>query len=224
MTLRKGRTGRLACLALFRRGTGPAPGLRRGSESGGDGVFFDVADGSELDSLANPAIKRLFLPKRLASKTEYLVRLARRRTLQPARDRGQRYVRRDQDMDVVRHDHPGVKLVKPSLTFARFNGVRHEIGDSRIAQPTWSEARPVQFSILYKESVSRPGIGLQDACNGRQRSVQAPGQKIGGSVGLKVGHSSSVFGHRDSKMTGATACPTYQSASRDEHSQRESHL
>ena len=214
MTLRKGRTGRLACLALFRRGTGPSPGLRSGSESGCHGVLFDVADGSELNPVTNPAIKGLFLPKGLAGKAEYLVGVAGRRPLQPAGYRTQRDFRGDQDVYVVRHDDPCVKSVKPSFIFSRFDCVCDEIGDSGVLRPTWSESCSVEFSILGDESVSGPGIGSQNirASNGRQRSMQSPGQKIRRSVRLKMGHSSSVFGHRGLKMTGGTACPTYQSA------------
>ena len=145
---------------------------------------------------ANPMIPGLIEPEGLPGQAKYLVSFASRRTLQPARDNGQRHMGRDKQVNMIRHDHPGVKFVKPSLAFARFDGVRHEIGNSSIFQPFRSGKRSIQFAILSHKAVSGPRVGFQQrsTCRGF-RSVQPPCEEKRGIFGLKVRQPSLIFGH-----------------------------
>ncbi len=177
----------------------PAPISGIMYETRGHGVLFDVAlRPVQTFSTADQVIPGFVEPKGFAGKTEYLVGPSCRRTFQPASNRGDWNLGRDEQVDVVRHDHPCVKGVKRSFTFARFDRIGHQVGNWRIFQPCRSGDGPVLFAIFSHEALSRPRIGFQEgsACHS-YGSVQPPCQEKRGAFGLKVRQSSSVFGHKN---------------------------
>ena len=177
--------------------TGPGPVFRRAHQTGINRVRFNVRYGSvELIRVAKIVVPGLVLPERLTGSTQYPIRVPRGRSFQPSHQHRHGNPRKNQQMHVVRHDHPGTQFVKVSLGLPGHNSAGNQISDTSVREPALPSALPIQSTVLSHEGLSgsclRSGSGP-----GRQRSPQAPGQEEVSMMGMIVGQPSAVFGHEE---------------------------
>src|SRR5690242_7456505 len=93
-----------------------------------------MTDALEFRGIPNPMIKRFVLPKRLACAAEPAVDVTSCNSLQGTRNLGEGYVRVEENMDVVGHDHIGVQLVAAKLG-AMHDRIFGVSGELRAGQP-----------------------------------------------------------------------------------------
>ena len=55
-------------------------------------------------------------------------------------------------VDVIRHDHPRMELVKTANRLAVQESVRNYAGDSRILQPVRAAMHAVELLVLFQQS------------------------------------------------------------------------
>jgi hypothetical protein len=176
----------------------PAPHSGRWHEARRHGVLFDVAnDFVELGGVANPAVPGFLPPEGLTGEFQNLVGFVSGRALQPTRHRGERHLWRDQQVDMVWHDHPGVKFVKPPVCLSCRDGFGNYRCDTYIPQPARPRRVAVQPSIRADERVSGSRVRFQDRllfADGN-RSVQAPRHEYWVAFDVDVRELSSVDEH-----------------------------
>ena len=66
---------------------------------------------------------------------------------------GQRHVRQDQQVHMIGHDDPSLRLIEPLLVFTVANRFHYLSRDPRITQP-WLPMVPGQRTILSGESMA----------------------------------------------------------------------
>jgi hypothetical protein len=205
-------------------GARPGPQFGRRHEPRGHGVLLDVSSCSGETLIASdPVIPRFVLPEGLARSTEQPVGGASCGSLKPAHERRNRHGRRDQNVNVVRHHHPRMKLVEQTPVLAISDRIGSKKGDSRICQPSGTGSCPIEFTISRYKSVPRPRIRYQNflSGDGRQRSVQPPSEEQRSSFRLEVWQVSSVFWHIADGQAEAPVPPLF-SVIGGENSQRKS--
>jgi len=170
------------------------PVFRTFDETRRNGIVFDVSnDSAEFVGISHPAIEGLVAPERLACATEDAIGLTGGGTFQPASNRGQRDVRRNQQVNVVWHDDPGVKAIKLSVQRASENRRGNKACNPCIRQPLSTSSIAIESSVLSYES---PACGQKYVpLGGRYRSMQPPVQKNRNSFRADMRQSSAVFEH-----------------------------
>jgi hypothetical protein len=161
-------------------------------------ILFDVShDLVELGAVANPAVPGFLSPKRLTRESKNPVGFVSCRALQPAGDLRHRYVRRDQEMDVIRHDYPGMQFVEASNCRTGCHCVRYHGGDAHVPQPTRPGFGAVQHSVRDNECVTGPRVRFQDGflLADRYGFMQSPRQKYLMALTVDVREFSSVDEH-----------------------------
>jgi len=129
-----------------------APLLGRQSQSGADRVEFDIRfHFLELVRTSNPVIEGFVLPEGLAGAVQDGVGLAGGLALDPCGDFGKFDSRRDQNVDVVRHDHEGVQVEVCRLVAESADDA---IGDFGAAQPGGADRGAVQEAVLFDEAAA----------------------------------------------------------------------
>jgi len=176
----------------------PTPEFDAIDEAGGHRILLDISDDFvELSGIANPAVPGFLSPEGLSRESKNLVGFVARGALQPAGDRWKRYLGRDQEMDVVWHDNPGVQFVEPTECFACFNGLGDQRSDAYIAEPARSRCVAIKNSIRSRECMTRPRVRFQDRflfADGN-RSVETAREKDWMSFVVDVRELSSVEEH-----------------------------
>src|SRR5579871_564370 len=112
----------------------------------------------------NPVIVRFILPKRQASAAQDIIRHARRAPLNPSHHRGKAAAKLPNHVDMIRHEHPGVEVIKIAAGLSKQKRVSHHLRNASIRQP----ARPVRLAWQRsgqpprngKHGVVRNPIGL----------------------------------------------------------------
>ena len=89
--------------------------------------------------------KRLVLPEMFASPAQHAICHAGNGALEAVGKRAHRDLRRKQHMDVIRHDHIGMKVILAQLEVPSIQQVDHHVGDSRILQPD----RPARLAVKH---------------------------------------------------------------------------
>jgi len=121
-------------------------------------------------------IERLILPERQPRAPENLIRHPSSPSLEPAHDGRQRDLGFQDHMNMVRHNHPSMKLIRPTcrstITKSRFN----HFCDPRIAEPKWTT--PVQPLILREKPQSSSILRCENFRLTRSRRPgKTPGNK-----------------------------------------------
>jgi len=205
-------------------GARPGPHLSRRYQSRGHRIFLNISS-CAAESLvpANPVVPRFILPEALTRSPDQAIRIASSGSLQPAHDRSDFHFRRNQNVNVVRHDHPRVKPVKPAPMLAVFDCVGNQAGYRGISQPKGTARFFLQLSIPGYESVSRSRIGFQNLLTTRRgkRPVQSPGYKQSCAGRLQVRQIPSILSHFFSRQAEAPV-PPLSSVLGSENSQADS--
>jgi hypothetical protein len=140
-------------------GTGPRPALRRAYQPGRNRVFLDICYGPlYLTRITKVMVEGFVLPERLPSPAQDSVCASGRRPFQPSHQHRYRDQRENQQMHVVRHYHPGTKMIEVPLALSDPNGVGDLIGNPRVPEPSWSRGAPIQDTIGSRESVAGSGV------------------------------------------------------------------
>jgi hypothetical protein len=93
-------------------GTRPWPLLRSRDKPGSDRIIFDVfGDAAEFRLVADPMVIGLVEPEGLTGAVQNSIGRSRGDSLEPLGELGDRNCRGDQDVNVIRHQHVGVKFV-----------------------------------------------------------------------------------------------------------------
>src|ERR1017187_9688631 len=110
-------------------------------------VLHIVNDAGQFHFIPHTMVKRFILPESLSRSAQDQVALSCRGAFQPARNYRQLDLGPQQHMHVIRHDHPGSKLVEVSSALAMQQGMGHHICYTRIPQPNRSESSFVGFAV-----------------------------------------------------------------------------
>ena len=200
-------TGASACPC-----TGKTEELGSGDQAGGHGVVFDVVFGfGKFRSVADPTVPGLVFPEWLARAMQNLISFASGRAFEPASYFGERHHRRQQQVDMIGHQHPGVKVIESSLRCAIHKLVCHHLRYSLVCQPFWSRLLSIQLPIFNDKRMARCRIRLQQIFSFalRYRTPQSPVQEYGDSLCMQVRQVSSIV---EQESTGGSACRTLYAA------------
>ena len=141
--------------------TGPRPRLRRSHQSRTYRVTLNVSSSSiNLTRMPQVVVKGLILPEWLTCPAQYQVGCAGRRSLQPPHQDGYRRLRENQQMNVVRHHHPGTKFVEVPPGVSVQDGVGDHFSNLGIAKPVWSQGVPIQRAVMSHEGMSGRGVDM----------------------------------------------------------------
>lgn len=187
--------------------TGPAKKLGGCDEPRGHWVLFDVpCNSAELGAIADPAVPRLVFPKRLASASENPVGLPSGRTFEPARDCGQGNQGCQQQMNVVRHENPGMQFIEAPASLTIQNLFRDYLRNLGIRQPLRPLRLPIQLAIFGCKSVAGRRVRFQQVFSlaYRHRTPQAPVEEYRDTFGMQMRQSSSIVKH----WADESVCPT----------------
>ena len=192
---RPDRSSRSLALPRTASRAGPRPMLWRSHDPGRDGILLNIVDGSgELVAFAEVVIVGFVLPKLFPCPAQNSVCRSGRRTFEPSHENRSRGQRQHQNMHMIGHNHPGIKLVKLSLIVSPQDSVGHHIGNPRIAQPPRAGGEQGQFAVLRGEPL--PGGSIQNiGLPPWYRPPQAPGQKEIALVGVKMRQFPPIFPH-----------------------------
>src|SRR6266404_314749 len=113
----------------------------------------------------------LLLPERCPCSAEPFVGLPRSRTLQLLQEHRNIRSRRDQQMNMVRHDDPGMKNV--TATAALLNRIDHALRDARSLQIHRTGAVVVEQSVHIYKRLSRTHRLLGKPPPGRKAAVES---------------------------------------------------
>jgi len=199
--------GASACRSCAR----PLPLSWISHKPGSHRIPFNVANSPvQLIIATNPMVERLVLPKGMSGATQNFVGFIRCRTLQPAKDFGQRSRWLPKYMDVIRHNYPRLKFVKEPFLFPAPERIPHHFRHTWIFKPKWSGSRLVGLPVIHNECLSRwfgrwHHLSLMGS---RKRTGQAPCYEQRSSCNrfwLPVRQPSTIE-HRI--PAGESACPT----------------
>ena len=182
------------CALLSKRGARPGPFRRCVCKTSCHGIVFDIANSlPKFLAGSYPTIPGFVLPKRRADQAECRIRETRGRALQPLCDPAQWNIRGDQDVYMIRHNHPRVEIVE-SLSGAELDPICHKRCDARISKPPRSR-RGVQLPVLddKRDSGVRTGDQRFSASRDRNRAKQAPGDEDWNAFRLKVRKGSTIL-------------------------------
>jgi hypothetical protein len=168
--------------------SGEGEGSKRGSSAGPEKrlwccnqsrlnrIHFDVIDDpSKLSFVTNQAIIAFVLPKR-SGKAQYPIGLPGRKSLERVHRFGHFDVRRNQEMDMVRHNDIRMDLEMLQLLLPVMYCIHHQLRDIRAAKVKRAGAGVIEKAIHHNEGSSRGDRGRK-APIGRKTAVQTPRQK-----------------------------------------------
>jgi len=114
----------------------------------------------------------------------------------------------DQNVDMVRHDDPGVQIIQAELLLAKTHGVGYDPGKAFVLQPFRPGGSPCEFSVHgYKCFPSRRPY-KEGPVRG-YRSMQTPRDENICALGVPVRKAALVvFRHTLFNRAGQEACPT----------------
>ena len=121
-------------------------------------------------------------------------------SLDPLRDSGQGIEGENQQVNVIRHDHPGFEFVEPLHARAGAKGVCDLKGYLGVGAP-WRSLTLDQCPVHRGESLSwrrKDHVRLRRG----KRATQTPSHEEMGSFGLDVRQSAAIFGHFGGWLSG----------------------
>ena len=121
-------------------------------------------------------IEGFVLPEVLSGRAEQEVRVARGRALEQARNFVHGHGRRQQDVNVIRHND--VRVYASQFRFLRFSqGRDHATGNGRLPEPKRAGIGAIEYAIQIEETLAGI-VGGGDLANmRRKRTLKAPGEK-----------------------------------------------
>ncbi len=201
------RTGASACQVCAR----PTPVAWLADQTRGDGIVFDIGDDTfQFRIVPNPMIERFRLPKGLSGSTQNQVGCARRGALQPARNYRQWLLWPQDDVNVIRHDDPGLELIEVSLPRAVLNCGGDRLRHTRVLQPDGSESCFVEFAVMEQKGASGGEwggrwFGILHAWYGAGQTPIHQEEALLFEVGEPVREFAAV---EHAGLAGESACPT----------------
>jgi len=150
----------------------PRPIFRARAEPCLDRIVHDIcAEPHALFIVPNPVIVRLTLPEGFSQSRELLVRFVRGVGFPTVQDVAKDVLgpRPDYSMNMIGHDHPGMKVV--AFTQEKVHRAGHKSGDFRLPQPACAATRiEVGFDLL----------GIPE----KELLLLVPGERTFGRAGL----------------------------------------
>ncbi len=171
------------------------PQLGRGRQSSRNRIGFDVfGNPNEFSLVPNVMIVGFSPPEWVAGASQNAISFASGRSLQPACDDWHGHQRQDQQVDMIRHDHPRVKLVESSALRAMPNRARHNLSNGGILQPQSTLLMSRQRTIMCGKRVAFARVlVVQNVL--RQRTVKTPSDEKISILWMKVWHLSLILVH-----------------------------
>jgi len=118
-------------------------------------MVLDVGvNAPELTLVAHQAVVALVLPEGFARPPQRLIGPLGRDALQRSQEIRYRHVRRNEQMNMVRHDHEGVQHVVVKFGFTILDRIDHKLRDFRAVQVARARSRLIQESIHRRESLT----------------------------------------------------------------------
>jgi hypothetical protein len=186
-------------------GAGPSEVCGRAHHTRSHRIALDVADHViRLARRTDPMIIRFVLPKCSAS-SKYSISHSTSPALQPTHDCRHRNMWLPHNVHMVRHDRPGVQIVRMLNGCAVANSVLDNLGNAGVSQPKRSRNASIEWLAPRRNSagifggknlrrVRRPGPG------------EAPRREDNGAIGEYMGETASIYKHGRPQKT--MVCPT----------------
>jgi hypothetical protein len=168
-------------------------------------VVLDVRRNPDrLPPIADPAVEGFTLQKGTAMPAEYFVGHLRRVPLDAACELRERYPRLTEKVDMVRHDHPGGDIAKPTLALGIPQGVSNSARHTRIGKPKRSPRRPIQLPILGVEpGSSSAGLLSCEPTSINVNSMQPECNEYGDVARIPMRQTAPIkFAHKSVRRTG----------------------
>ena len=143
-------------------------------------------DLAPLLSVSHPMIIGLPLPKLVARSMQQPVRLTRRGALQRFQQKARRNRGQQQQVDMIRHDHPWSQLVV-SEAFATKQRFDHKSGNCLVPQMNGSGSCPVEAAIHPSERFAIGHLARRRKVRTRQTAVQMPSEEQPAVVRIEMG-------------------------------------
>ncbi len=135
-------------------GAGPPEVFRFCCQAGVYGIRVDISrDPIPLGSVFYPVIVAFVLPERATNEPKDLISRLRGKTFDGVRDLWDFDLRRYQEVDVIGHDHPGVKVVPAHLIFAVAECFSRESCDLRLVKVDRAAPRLIQERVHRQKSL-----------------------------------------------------------------------
>lgn len=135
-------------------------------------------------------IERFVLPERQTRAAEDAIGDTRRSPLSPPHDGGHRCLGLQQQMNMIRHDNPGVPIIELLDLLSIMKRPQYHFGDTRISQPHGTTIRSV-MGTLHSDAAgvfSSEDVWL----DGRWRSCEAPSYQDDGLFRIPMRESTSI--------------------------------
>ena len=177
---------------------GPAKKFGSRNQAGSYGILLNVTgDSAEFCAVPDPTVPGFLLPEGLAGAAQDSIGLASGRAFEPAGDFGQGHLGRQEQVDVVGHEDPGVQVIKCAFGFSVQRLFGYHLGDPWIGQPFWPLLFSIKFSIFCHECMARCWVRLQEIFSfaPRDRPPQSPVQEYWNPFAVLMRQFSSISRH-----------------------------
>jgi len=165
-------------------GTGPGPVLFRAHQSRFDGIALDITDYFlQLLRRTYPVIVGFILPKRMSTAPQNPLGDPAGPALQPAHDSRHRDMWLPHCVHMVRHDRPGVKVVRVADCRAILESILDNLGDAGVLQPERPRTGSVEPLVSDAKRNAACILGREDlGCARWSGSGEAPSYKDNAAV------------------------------------------
>jgi hypothetical protein len=150
-----------------------------------DGIVDNVSlDAPGLFAISHQMIVTFILPKRLAPSTEQSVGLSRAIALQPAQELRYVAVRRDEQVNVIWHNHPCMHITirRSAMSYATAD----QLGDLRPFQMDGSEARRIEQAVHRDKRLPGGQACFREFTPSRQAAMQPKGNEQRSPDGMNM--------------------------------------
>ena len=220
MTLLTGRPPKKCCRAdhrflwsavlcgLSKSGTGPSPLLLRAHQSRLDRIPLDITDYVlEFLRRTNPVIVGLLLPKGLSAASQHTIGNPAGPPFQPAHDVRHRDMRLPHCVHMIRHDRPGVKVVRMTDGRTMLDSIFDNLGDAGVLQPDRPGTTSVKPLVANVKRNAARVFGCEDLRRARRsRPGKAPCYKDNAAIREPMRKMPAIEKHGRPQKT--MVCPT----------------
>ena len=138
-----------------------------------------------LPLISYPVVIRLALPKLLPGALEQLVRFSRSHPFERFQQQTRRDQRKQQHMNVIRHDHPCSQMVVPQ-GLAPNERIDYDYCDCLLPEVQGTRIGAVKKPIHPSEGLTTRDFGRRRETRMRKVAVQMPGEEQPAVVGIDV--------------------------------------
>ena len=157
--------------------------------------FYVVLNAPEFSARSDEVVIALVLPERRSLAEENMIGGMGREAFQRPKPASRYHVRRNQKVNVVRHDNERMKLVSPEPSFAVSQSFNYEVCNVRSAEKPRTTRCLVQYTVQgHKRSAARQLIRWKNTIGG-QAAVQTKSDKQRLTDGIPMGQASFVVLH-----------------------------